>query len=436
MNRNIASLMRHIAALVSIFALAACTGASPTPPTEPPAPTPVATRSTPAVASPAPSPTPGSRSLRLWVAEEEPVVAVVQDWMEDFTAATGAPVEVIAKPADGLRLSLATTTLVGDPPPDLLWGNQEDLAGLLADGQLQPFTAPLPADALPALLTAATAEGQRWGMPLAAQGALLLLRNRAVAPEAPATSDELIVLSRRVATSDIAGLVMAWEEARWLLPWVYGFGGALPGPDETMIRLDTPELTAALGLLRELYAAAPSGDTTYARSQRLFEQGYAAFAIDGDWAVPRYRQVGGALDLGIAPMPIVPATGRPALGPLGGVYLMVHRDLGGELLEQAYALAAWLADSPIQVQVAGSLKRLPARTGVLADPAVTSDAVLAAAAVGAGLAPGLPPTKTARCMLAGMNAWLPDLLKGTLDEHEAPKRMQQAAEDCMTRSEG
>jgi arabinogalactan oligomer/maltooligosaccharide transport system substrate-binding protein len=313
-----------LALLLALLALVACGGAPAPAPTASPAPTRAAAQPGPA-ASPSPPPpiaTPAPRPLALWVAEEGPALEGVRGLAREFTASTGTPLEVLARPADGLRLSLATATLVGDPLPDLFWGDQELLAGLLADGQVQPPGVVAPDDTLPALLTAATAGDRLWGVPLAGRHSLLLLYNRALTPEAPVTSDALIARSRAAATKDVAGLVMAWDEARWLLPWLYAFGGAPLAPDGRTISLDTPEMVAALGLLRELYAAAPDSGAGYQRGQRLFAQGYAAFAIDGDWALPRYRQISATLDLGIAPLPVVPATGRPAPGLLGGTYLL------------------------------------------------------------------------------------------------------------------
>ena len=422
-----------LALLLALLALVACGGAPAPAPTASPAPTRAAAQPGPA-ASPSPPPpiaTPAPRPLALWVAEEGPALEGVRGLAREFTASTGTPLEVLARPADGLRLSLATATLVGDPLPDLFWGDQELLAGLLADGQVQPPGVVAPDDTLPALLTAATAGDRLWGVPLAGRHSLLLLYNRALTPEAPVTSDALIARSRAAATKDVAGLVMAWDEARWLLPWLYAFGGAPLAPDGRTISLDTPEMVAALGLLRELYAAAPDSGAGYQRGQRLFAQGYAAFAIDGDWALPRYRQISATLDLGIAPLPVVPATGRPAPGLLGGTYLLFQRDLSGKDLERARAFAGWLLEPATQARIPATLARLPARASALEAANVAADPLLAAMASGVAAAPGLPPTPAARCVLSAIDGWLPHLLDGALNQAEAAAAMQAEAEQCL-----
>lgn len=431
MHAILAGPARRLALLLVALALVACGGAPPPAPSVSPAPTRGAAQPAPAASPSPPPPTLAPRPLTLWVAEEGPVLEGVRLLAREYTARNGTPLEVVARPADGLRLSLATAALVGDPLPDLLWGDQELLAGLLADGQIQPPGVAAPDDTLPALLTAATADGRLWGVPLAARHSLLLLHNRALAPEAPGTSDALITRSRAAATKDVAGLVMAWDESRWLLPWLYAFGGAPLAPDGQTISLDTPEMIAALGLLRELYAAAPRNGAGYQRGQRLFAQGYAAFAIDGDWVLPRYRQIGATLDLGIAPLPVVPATGRPAPGLLGGTYLLFQRDLAGDALEQARVFATWLLEPATQARIPASLERLPARAGALEAANVTADPLLAAMAAGATAAPGLPPTPAARCLLSAIDGWLPHLLDGALNQAEAAAAMQAEAEQCL-----
>jgi ABC-type glycerol-3-phosphate transport system substrate-binding protein len=398
--------------------------ASATP--RPASPTPRPARPTPRPATPTPVPEP----LRLWVAEEGEALAAIANLAAAYAAETGRPVQVAGRPADGLRLSLATAELAGDPPPDLIWGDEGALAGLIADGRIQPFG---PADAapgaLPALLTGATADGSLWGLPVAARGALLLLYNRALVPNPPLTSDELIVRSRAAETVEVAGLVQAWDEARWVAPWLYAFGGALIEPDGARPSLDTPAMQQALNLVRELYRAAPDDGDSYRRGQRLFAQGYAAILIDGDWALGQYRAVSDTLDLGIAPLPTVPATGRAAAPILGGDYLMLHRQASGERLEQARALAAYIAAPERGAALA--LGRLPADPAALGDAALAADPALAAAAALAAQAPGLPPTPPARCALRGVDVWLPSLLSGDIDAPEAATRMQREAEACL-----
>lgn len=421
---------RLIATLVLLAVASACAGppAQPTPtaaPTAAPSATPPPPSATPPSPSATPPPTPQPRALRMWVGEDEPSLAAIRALVSAYQRDGGPAVRVVAKSPDTLRMSVAGLALTGEEPPDLIWADGETLAGLLADGQLRP--APDVGDPLPGLLEDVSAAGERWGVPLTARGFLLLLYNRKIAAGPPATSDELIVRSR----AGGAGLVMSWAEPRWLLPWLNGFGGAVVGPDGAP-SLDTPAMRSALGLLRELAVAGPSVVQTYRGGQRWFGQGEVAFAVDGDWALPEYRTLTDTLDLGIAPLPVVPATGRRALPPVSGSFLMFWRDLGGAELARAEAFAAFLAQPATQARLAGDLGRLPASRQALGDAKIT-DPALSAAATMAAAAPGLPPTRAARCALFGIDVWLPSLLQGRLDQAETAANMQGEAEACVTR---
>jgi arabinogalactan oligomer/maltooligosaccharide transport system substrate-binding protein len=429
-------------ALVSLHLtlfVGACAAQPPEPAAQSLAPSATAAPATatarPATATPAaPTATPQPQVLSVWVAEDEPALSAARTAIEAAAATAGVPVSIAARPPDGVRLSVSTAALVGEPPPDLIWADQEALIGLLADGQLQPVAPELAGDALPALLTAGTQGGELWGAPVAASADLLLLYNRALVSAPPATSDELIVGARAASTPEIAGLVMAWDEARWLLPWIYGFGGAPVSADGETITLDTPETNGALNLLRELYAAGEDETHNFRAAQRLFGQGYAAMAIDGAWNLETYRAMSDTLDLGIAPLPRIPATGRPATPPLGGTYLMFHRELQGEARAQAEALVGALAAPEAQLSLALGLGRLPAQVGLLRDPALGENPALVAAAALAADAPGLPPTLAARCALFGIDIWLPGVLAGSSEPAEAATRMQREGEACVTRA--
>jgi arabinogalactan oligomer/maltooligosaccharide transport system substrate-binding protein len=421
---------------ILICLLAACSPAPapiPTPagPTSlPSAPaTPQPTAAPPVTAIVEPTAPPGA--LVLWAAATGPQLEALQHLVADASRAVGAEVQVIGKSADGLHADLRANALSGLPPPDLIWGTQDDLGILQREGMLQPARDRLNAAAfIPATIAGATVEGQRWGTPLAAQGALLLLYNRRLVDSAPRTSDELIVAARRLTIGDHYGLVAGWVEPRWFVAWLTGMSGAALARDGSP-SLDTPQMVAALNLLKELRPSGPPPPSTYAEGAALFQQGRVAFAIDGDWSLADYRRYTDTLDLGIAPMPVVPATGRVAAGPLGGIYLMYGKTLAGTRLDLAITLGIALAQPAAQARIAHDLGLLPALRAALADPAVTGNPALAAAATQIDGAPGLPPTKALRCAWGAIKAELPPVLLGDTAQEDAGGLMQASATNCM-----
>jgi ABC-type glycerol-3-phosphate transport system substrate-binding protein len=367
------------------------------------------------------------------VADDPATLDLLEALAAEFSAATGSPVTVLARAVDTLHLSLAAAELANEPPPDLIWADQNALAVLLAAEQVQPLPANIAADSLAALQAAARADGALYGAPMAASGALLLLYNRELVAAPPTTSDELILRARTASSANTAGLVMFWDDVRWFLPWFYAFGGALAGGDGSRPTLDTPALSQTIELMRELYVAAPPEGEAYIPGQRRFAAGTAAFAIDADWALPRYQAVSDTLDLGIAPLPRVPATGRMAAPVLNGNFLMLHRDVNGPTQQAALDFIAFMQRPAVQAQIPAALGRLPALRSALSDPAIQADPWLAAAAQQAENAPALPPTVVARCALYGIGVWLPTVLDGRVPAEEAPQRMQREAEACVNR---
>ncbi|RRR71279.1 MAG: extracellular solute-binding protein [Candidatus Viridilinea halotolerans] len=437
--------LRLCASVLLLVCLAACGGEPPPPPTAVPTqviPTPVNPIPTntpqptllPGV-TPTPTPMLRSQTLPFWVEADGPLLAELVALAAAFNATHHASIAVVARPLDGLRPSLATAQLLDEPLPALLWANQSTLAGLIVDGQIQAFPAErVASDTFPALLTAARRDAQLWGLPVLAHNNLVLLYNRELVEDAPpSTSDQLIVQSRAAATPLVAGLVMGWNEAYWTLPWLYAFGGAPTTPDGQTITLDTPAMTPTLNLMRELYAAAPQNGDGYARGQRLLTQGYAAFAIDGDWAWGQYLAVSATLELGVAPLPIVPATGRRALPPLGGSYVMLGRTLEGAPHADALAFVELLASPAVQAQLARASGQLPATDSALELLDLSGDPLLSIAARHVATAPGLAPTQATHCALYGLAAWLPSLFSGRLELAAAASTMQREAEVCLER---
>jgi arabinogalactan oligomer / maltooligosaccharide transport system substrate-binding protein len=432
------SLRRIARLLLLLCLLAACSPApapgpaeivTPPPARPTPLPTPRPTAPPPITVIPQPTAPPGA--LVLWAPMEGPQLEALRRLIADLSQPLGVEVQVVGKSPDGLHADLGAAALTGLALPDLLWGTQDDLGIVQRQGLLQPAADGLDEGAfIPAVIAGATLEGQRWGTPLAAQGSLFLLYNRRLVERPPHTSDELIAAARAQTGGGRYGLVAGWAEPRWLAAWLAGVGGSALGPDGAPT-LDTPQMLAALNLLKELRTSGPPPPSTYTDGVRLFAQGQAAFAIDGDWSLESYREYTDTLDLGIAPMPVVPATGRVAAPPLGGIYMMYGKSLDGARLERARALGAALAQPAAQARLAHDLGLLPALRTALTDSALRDNSALATAAAQTEGAAGLPPTKALRCAWSAIGAELPPVLLGDVQQEDAGRLMQASAENCM-----
>jgi len=418
------------AALIGVVALLCTACAAPTPTPTPVSPivaaTPVPTPTPSPTPPPPPTATPVARRLTILVAEPDDAQPAIAAELQQAAQIATLDITIVPRNPDGLLLSLATDQMLGLPPPDLIWANQEALVGLLADNALAPLNVDLPLDVLPGLQAIAQTDTTLWGAPITAQDMLLLLYQPDRIP--PATTTELVTLTQAARTPERAGFVQGWGAARWLAPWLYAAGGAFTTPDGTQPTLDTPAMTATLTLLRDLYRAAPRNGDSYAHGQRLLVQGMAAYAIDGDWAWSTYQTISDTFQIGIAPLPTF--AGAPARPLIGGSLLMRHRD-GKATTDDITALLAVLYQPEVQLRLSAALGRLPALGSLLSDPSIQSNPRRAVAAAHAATAPGLPPTPAARCAVFGIESYLYSATTGDLPLNDIPAKMQQAALACL-----
>ncbi|MDN5271755.1 extracellular solute-binding protein [Chloroflexus sp. MS-CIW-1] len=422
--------MIRAAALIGVVALLCTACAAPTPTPTPVSPivaaTPVPTPTPSPTPPPPPTATPVARRLTILVAEPDDAQPAIAAELQQAAQIATLDITIVPRNPDGLLLSLATDQMLGLPPPDLIWANQEALVGLLADNALAPLNVDLPLDVLPGLQAIAQTDTTLWGAPITAQDMLLLLYQPDRIP--PATTTELVTLTQAARTPERAGFVQGWGAARWLAPWLYAAGGAFTTPDGTQPTLDTPAMTATLTLLRDLYRAAPRNGDSYAHGQRLLVQGMAAYAIDGDWAWSTYQTISDTFQIGIAPLPTF--AGAPARPLIGGSLLMRHRD-GKATTDDITALLAVLYQPEVQLRLSAALGRLPALGSLLSDPSIQSNPRRAVAAAHAATAPGLPPTPAARCAVFGIESYLYSATTGDLPLNDIPAKMQQAALACL-----
>jgi len=258
--------------------------------------------------------------------------------------------------------------------PDLFIAAHERVGAWSASGMIAPVdvdTSPYH----PATSSALTYEGELYGLPLSYK-CLALFYNKALVSEPPATTDELLAVARRFseAGDDRFGLAYEATGAYHHAPWMHGFGGGVTAPDDpTRFQLDRAGNAEALAFaLALLEAGIIPEEPTGALVTQLFNEGRVPFAINGPWFLGELSLP----DYGIAPLPVVSATGEPA-----APYLTVE----GAMLsayannpEGALAFGLWLAGPEAGIQRAVEGRQPVAALAAYDDPAVANDPVLSA----------------------------------------------------------
>lgn len=328
-----------------------------------------------------------ANKLTIWHDKEDAVIEALSAYLEE-----AAPdLEVVFEKKTSLTDSLK---LVGNDPtaaPDLFIF-AHDKVGVFAEmGILAPMADLLPenalADYLPMTLSAAAYKDTLYQLPLYFETLLFMYNRRYMQDdEVPDTTGALLDYMGRNTGRGRYGFVEQHSTAYYSAAWIHGFGGSIideggsPFPDAQAVR-------DALTYHLQFVSLMP-GETEYSTVNTLFLEGKADATIGGPWMVPSARDAG--IDLGIAPMPKVDATGRP-LAPYSGVQgIHVLKFAAQEKAEAVKKLLYALTDPAIGTSLALASGCAPANVKCYDDPSVANDELVQAMRVTAEIAVPMP----------------------------------------------
>ncbi len=309
--------------------------------------------------------------VTLWHAYRGGEAAALDELVARYNAAhPEVRVVSLALPYESFATKLEAAAPRGNGP-DLFIAAHERVGSWSAAGLIAPIEVDR-SPYHPATVEALSYRGQLYGLPLVYK-CLALFYNRDLVERPPETTEELLAAAEAFGGEGRFGLAYEATSAYHHAIWMHGFGGGVRDPETGAFRLDLPGNAAALDFARDLLdrGVIPE-EPTGALVTQLFNEGRALFAISGPWFL-------GELELaryGIAPLPIVSETGRPA-----APYLTVE----GAMLsayaaepEAALDFGRWLA-GPEASAVRAVRGRQPVATlAAYEDPAVGEDPVLSA----------------------------------------------------------
>ena len=357
--------------------------------------------------------------------EEKALAQCVAVWNR---AHADVQVEALALPYDGFASKLEAAIPRGNGPDLVVFGH-----GIIGDwaraGLIEPMS--LPPGALGQFLDGTVdplrSGGKLWGVPLAFKSLALFYRKDLVA-RPPTTTDELVALARKIkATRPPGNYALAYEAGAsfYHAPWLHGFGGRILD-DNGRPALDSEGAIASAAFVEALAAEEllPPESTGVVAAQ-LFNDGRAALTINGPWFV---GEIAPGVPFGVAPLPTVSATGRPA-APLVEIeaLLMPAR---GHAPKAATAFALWLA-GPEAARIRATVGRQTvAARAAWDDPAIAHDPILAAFRAQLAATVPLPNAPAVRQVWEPLNQALRKVLRGATSARpamlEAQKRVLEA----------
>ncbi len=418
-------------ALFLCVALAACSvGRTPMPA---PAPTdePIAPATISAIATPS-----GPITITYWETDSDDADVLLDELAAEFMQANPAiTVKRIHYSYDDLRNEFRAESLNGQPP-ELVRAPGEFTGPFSELTIVRPLDEIFSKDALDQYLTGAlagaTTQGKLWGLPDNYGNHLMLLYNKALVTDVPPNTNAWIAQLKTLTDAGVGqyGLAYPLNEAYWLIPWLAGFGGwPMDATDRPV--LDTLEMTNALQFLYDLKAThgVVPAEADYDAAFDYFRQGKAAYIIDGTWNLDRYTGLG--IDVGVAPLPVVSATGLKPASMATGRYWFISEKAEGAALDAAARFIEFMTSANAQGQWLAKTKRLPSFKAVAGSDLITEDPILTGAMTQLRVARGVPPALDMACVWSGIDAHLVEVMAGARTPENAAAAMQADAEACI-----
>ncbi|MEU7901507.1 maltose ABC transporter substrate-binding protein [Actinoplanes sp. NPDC049118] len=240
--------------------------------------------------------------------------AALKPFADKFGQENGVTVEVQAISKDQ-QTTFVTASQQGSGP-DVMVGAHDWIGNLVQNGAIDPvqLTAEQQSGLAPNALKAVTFNGQVYGVPYATES-LALIRNTKLAPEAPATIEDLVKSGKKLKADKKASEILCLQvgqngDAYHSYPLFSSGGGYLFGTDakgdydKNDLGVGKPESIAAfekIGKLGEKGDGALKRSITGENSIATFTAGKCAYLVSGPWAITDAKKANIAYD--ITPVP-------------------------------------------------------------------------------------------------------------------------------------
>src|SRR6478609_3174834 len=322
-----------------------------------------------------------------------------------FAAENGITVDVQTVSKE-LQAQFVTASQAGTGP-DLVMGAHDWIGNLVQNGAIDPIpmTDAQKAAFLPTAVQGVTFNGQIYGVPYAVEN-VALYRNTTLAPDAPATIEDLVTTGEALKTAGKTSEVLALPigpngDAYHMYPLFTSAGGNVFGKtpdgqyDPKQLELGTPEAAAAM---TKIAALGETGQNVLKRSisgdnlVSLFTDQKSPYMISGPWNLDAVKKSG--VPYAISPVPGF--AGMAPASPFIGVQAMYIAAKGQNLaLAQEFA-TNYFPTVEVATQLFQAQHRPPALKAVYEQVAASDPDIKAF--IGAGQNGQIMPSITAMAL--------------------------------------
>ncbi|AEX51525.1 substrate-binding component of an ABC superfamily maltose/maltodextrin transporter [Rahnella aquatilis CIP 78.65 = ATCC 33071] len=264
--------------------------------------------------------------------------------------------------------------------PDVVVIPNDQLGTAVVQGLLAPLTLDKAflASFTPSAINAFQLKGQTYGVPKAVE-TLVLIYNKDLLPQAPATLDEYYTFSKTERAKGKYGLLAKFDEVYYAYGAMASMGGYIFGKDAKGeinvedIGLNKPGSIEAITYLKKFYAdglfpAGIVGDNGLNAIDSLFTEKKAAAVITGPWAFQPYEAAG--INYGVKALPLLP-NGKPMSSFLGVKgYAVSTYSKQKPLAEKFITFINQPKYAKVRYEVT---KEIPALTVLVNDPMIKND---------------------------------------------------------------
>ncbi|MGY3127076.1 arabinogalactan oligomer/maltooligosaccharide transport system substrate-binding protein [Agrococcus sp. UYP33] len=333
----------------------------------------------------------GGGELVIWMDQNR--ADALTDVVATFEEETGTTVEVVVQDFDSIDENLTTQAPSGEGP-DVIVGAHDWIGKLAQNGVIAPVElGDTAGDFQEIAVNAMTFEGSTYGVPVSIEN-IALVRNTDLAPEAPATWDELISSGQAAVDAGSAefpllvGIDPNNADPYHLYPLQASFGGPVFGINEDgSYNADDLQLgnegnvafAQALGQWSAEGIINPNISQDIAKEQ--FASGASPYTITGPWNLSAFQEAG----VNYAVSEIPSAGGEPATPFVGVQGFMVSAYANNPIVASQF-LTEYIAGEEAQTAIYETGQRAPALTSAF-EAAQSNEDVAAFGEVGAAGVP-------------------------------------------------
>ena len=371
----------------------------------------------------------GVTEIVIWHDKEDEVAEILQEKLETLEPEIHVTLEKKSDLTESLKM-------VGNNPkaaPDMYFFAHDKIGVYAEMGILAPVTDIIPEEELEGYMAntieAATYKGEIYQLPIYYETLLFLYNRRYMSDEeVPKTTEELYAYMKDNTKGGHYGFVEQHSTPYYAAGWINGFGGEVLDADGEP-QLDSQAVIDALEYHKKFVDLMP-GETEYATVNTLFKEGMAHATIAGPWLIPTVKASG--MDVGVASMPVIDATGNPISPYMGVQGIQVLKNAAEKKKDAVQKVLEAVMDPQLEIDLAKASGCAPALNECYDMDEITSDEIVMAMKDTAEHAVPMPNVPEMDVMWKVMGNILTDVNMSGKDVTESAEAAQEDAAQLIS----